>query len=63
MPAGWTLPENEAAVRDANPSQPSDTPQMWNAVILVALLLSLFAAMPEFDGATDADWDRQERDR
>ncbi|MEJ1970668.1 MAG: hypothetical protein WDN03_18880 [Rhizomicrobium sp.] len=57
MPAGWSLPDSE---REAPP--PTDTLAMWEAIAMVAMLLALIAIMPEFDGRSDADWDRQEGD-
>jgi hypothetical protein len=57
MPVGWTLPANE------RPEPPaSDMSNMWRAIALVALLLALIAALPEFDGRTSADWGEQEDD-
>lgn len=62
MPVGWTLPAGVGTARDTGRGAASDTSQMWKAAVLVALLLALFAAMPEFDGTADKDWERQERD-
>jgi hypothetical protein len=57
MPVGWTLPDSE------RPTPPvADLSNLWRAIALVALLLALFAAMPEFDGRTSADWGEQEDD-
>jgi hypothetical protein len=57
MPVGWSLPDSE---RSAPP--PGDTLVMWEAICTVAMFLALIAIMPEFDGRSDADWDRQEDD-
>jgi hypothetical protein len=57
MPVGWTLPAAE------RPPQPASDPNnMWRAIALVALLLALIAALPEFDGRTGADWGEQSDD-
>jgi hypothetical protein len=59
MPVGWQ-PPNE------NSNGPMITAdQMDNAVLAALLILgfvSLIALMPEFDGANEGDWDRQECD-
>jgi hypothetical protein len=57
MPVGWTLPDSE------RPESPApDMSNLWRAIALVALLLALIAALPEFDGRTSADWGEQEDD-
>jgi hypothetical protein len=58
MPVGWSLPDSERP----SPVPASDLSNLWRAIALVALLLALFATMPEFDGRTSADWGEQEDD-
>ncbi|HEY0107605.1 MAG TPA: hypothetical protein VGB91_16100 [Rhizomicrobium sp.] len=62
MPVGWVLPADEAAAHDAGHSLVSQLPKALQAVTLIALLLALFAVLPDFDGRTGADWDKQEDD-
>jgi len=63
MPLGWKLPDDEFARRQAALGNLNDPHVIWNAIALVAALLTIIALLPDFDGRSDRDWDRQEGDR
>ena len=58
MPVGWSLPFEERKVSTSAPS----VGQMLALICTLGLLFALIALLPEFDGTTSRDWDRQEDD-
>jgi hypothetical protein len=62
MPIGWSLPPAEFNQRQAALQSDTDPKALPNAIFFIALLLILFALLPDFDGRNDADWDEQEGD-
>jgi hypothetical protein len=55
MPVGWTL-------SPPAPSKPMEMGEMVSLVCILCALFGLISAMPDFDGTTPGDWDRQEGD-
>jgi hypothetical protein len=54
MPVGWAPPEGDRHISQL----PGPTgEELWTAFGMVALLFSLIALMPKFDGSHDDDWD------
>ncbi len=50
MPLGWALPLDER-LRQARPGPPDPTPvQLGGVLILIVLVFTLIALMPDFDG-------------
>lgn len=60
MPLGWRLPPDAAARREMEQPHPS-THTVMGAIAGLALFFALIALLPEFDGARDQDWDKQEK--
>lgn len=52
MPVGWAAPDEE---RRRLPGPTGE--DLWTAFGMLALLFSLIALMPKFDGSRDDDWD------
>ena len=60
MPIGWRLPPDEAVRREMNQPHPTSRDILKVAAGLL-LFFALIALLPEFDGARDQDWDKQEK--
>jgi len=62
MPLGWRLSEDEYHRRQQALGNTNDPWLVVNAVTLIAGLFAIIALLPNFDGRSDRDWDRQEGD-
>lgn len=65
MPVGWKPSPEQLWERELALPPGPDSDQLFIAISIVALLFSLIALMPEFDGSQDKDWetsDRKDRD-
>ena len=58
MPVGWSLPPAEARARLAARGDGLDVRQLVGLLCVLGGLFTLFALLPDFDGA----WDQQEDD-
>jgi hypothetical protein len=58
MPVGWSLPPEDRKVR----SPPVSATQLLTLIGTLGLLFALIAFLPEFDGRSGRDWDKQEGD-
>ena len=63
MPQGWRLSGDEYHRRQAAIGNVFDPREVIGAIALIAGLLAIVALLPNFDGSSDADWDKQEGDR
>lgn len=61
MPVGWQPSPEQLWERELSPPPGPDRGRLVLAVSIVALLFSLIALMPRFDGAQDADWEDPDR--
>jgi hypothetical protein len=58
MPVGWSLPFEERRFKPAGPS----ASELLGLIATIGLLFALIALLPEFDGTSSSDWDKQEGD-
>ena len=58
MPVGWSLPFEERKFESHSPT----AGQLLHLIATLGLLFALIALLPEFDGTSGRDWDRQEGD-
>lgn len=61
MPVGWTLPPELWKQQAPQPGSAS-TGEVLNVLFGIALLFTLIALLPEFDGNSARDWCKQEDD-
>lgn len=61
MPVGWRLPDEQRMAQRSREDGPSAT-QIAGLIAFLAGFFGLIALMPDFDGASDRDWDAQEDD-
>lgn len=58
MPVGWSLPYEERKFRPPVPS----VGEFLKLFATLGLLFALIALLPQFDGRSSSDWDKQEGD-
>jgi hypothetical protein len=61
MPVGWEPSPEQLRERELSRPPGPDRGQLLIAVSIIALLFSLIALMPKFDGSQGADWESQDK--
>jgi hypothetical protein len=62
MPVGWSLSAAQRREKDEQHSADMHWKNLAKAFCMIGVLLVGIALLPEFDGADDASWDKQEDD-
>jgi hypothetical protein len=63
MPVGWEPSADQLRQwRLAQPDEPLGV-EAYGAIALVVAIMTLIAALPQFDGWSESDWDEQEGEK
>lgn len=60
MPVGWTLPAAELREKELRHPPDLQWQNLEKAFCMIGVLLLGIALLPEFDGADDTAWDKQD---